>query len=238
MFKKESPFSFMPNINNNNLLFHNTSSNHSYEQDFFSIENHCISRTKGRPTFYNNGSSGQMKKCFDYFLNQNANFNIICITRKDFPLNFNNNENKSEKKSKNSILNTSSNHYLNNDENKNNIKNKGTEFNENDIDNSCAPPPSKASVNSCFSKSTFNSSTNSNYNNNWNGSNVELEVDLLSEDIKKCELEERKNIDIKGSHLNMDYEIKSCKKNNNKEEKRNAYSNYNMSERVLKLFRP
>ena len=207
MFSNESPFSFMSNqAKNNNFQFKNNLSNRLTESnnEFFSIEDkNYQSKTKQRFAFYNNGTPSQIKECLDYFLNEpNANINFIYCAGNNFPFNFKKNEkeNENEKKSKNSSINKSIDSHLNNSRNKNDEFNE----NENDKDSSCPPPPSKKSVNSCFSASTFNSSINSvNSNSNNNNNNncfegkLELKIDLLGKDLGYLNLNERKIVQNK-----------------------------------------
>ena len=199
----ESPFSTISNyIRNNNLVFHNESSNKLKDScsDFFSVEDkkkqNFQPRTKQRFGFYNNGSPSQIKQYLDYFLKEsntsNDNINFICFTGNDFSLNYSKNDNNKEKL-KNSQTKEKKNIHQDNppDICFNNYKSKNDEINEDDKDNSCPAPPCKNSMNSCISSSTFNSSTNSNINNNINSEQMEGNFNLLTNDLGKMTLNEK-----------------------------------------------
>ena len=163
MFSNQN--SFFPiskNVQDNNLTFHNYSSNNLKESDsdFFSIEDKNKQfRTKGRFGFYNNGTPSQVKQYLDYFLKESdGNINLICFTGDNCPLNFNKNV-ENPKKIQNSLSNdfnfrqSSINSNLNN-----NYKSMNKEIIEEDGDGSCPAPLCKKSFNSNISGSTFKSS--------------------------------------------------------------------------------
>ena len=210
MFSNNSPFSFLPNSNKNDLSFkHQDQSNHYNlpDPDYFSLDNDnqkMQSRTKQRFAFYNNDSQSQIKQCLDYFQNsenKNSNINLLYYTG-DIPLNFNKNDNDVEMKIKKSSFNESINSsMLKNSQNK--------DFNINEDENNCScPPPCKRSNNSCFSDSTFNSSYNSNINCCYNSID---KIDSLTNEIGNMQIDNGKNEDAELINDN----VKGKKENNN-----------------------
>ena len=94
-------FTIPKNIHNNNMKFHNDSSNNPTESnsDFYSIEDKNKQfKTKGRFGFYNSGTPSQIKQNLDYFLNESdSKINLICFTGDNFPLNLNKSDNENPK---------------------------------------------------------------------------------------------------------------------------------------------
>ena len=247
MFSNESPFFLMSNQSkNNDFKFKNDLSNHQTESnnnDFFSIGDNLHqnyqSKTKQRFAFYNNdGTPSKIKVCLNYFLNEpNANINIIYYNGNNLPHNSNKieNENENNKTFKNSSKNESINSSLNKN-NFNNSKFKNDDMNEIGKDGSCPPPPSKNSVNSCLSVSTFNSSINSlnnNYNDNCLEDKMKMEIDLLDKDLGNMNLNNGKmlenkyrNVHINENRENIFHNITNVKKTSN---------NPNLARRISKL---
>ena len=218
MFFNESPFyAISKNIHDNNIKFHNDSSNNPTESnsDFFSIEDkNKPFNTKGRFGFYNNGTPSQIKQYIDYFLNESdSKINLICFTGEHFPLNLNKSENENPKKMNNLSSNFNNQKSSINSNMNNNSKKMNEEIIEDEQDNSCPAPLCKKSFNSNLSGSTFNSSYNSNNNNN-NLSNEKNEEKMNSfiNEFGKMEINEKKMV----------------------KEKKNKFNPY-MSGRVLKL---
>ena len=243
MFSNESPFSLMSNQSKNNYFqFKNDLSNQPSESnnnDFFSIGNNpqqnYQSKTKQRFAFYNNGTPSQIKECLDYFLNEpNANINIIYYAGNNLPLNSNKIENESEKKFNNSSKNESINSSLNKN-NFNNSNNKNDVMSEIGKDGSCPPPPSKNSVNSCLSVSTFNSSINSLNNNNYNDNCLEgkMKIDLLAKDLGFMNLNDGKMLENKEKNAHINENRDKIFHNNINIKK--TSNNPNLAKRVSKL---
>lgn len=242
MFSNESPFSLMSNQSKNNYLpFKNDISNHlnkANNNDFFSIgdnpQQNYQSKSKQRFAFYNNGTPSQIKECLDYFLNDsNANINIIYYAGNNFPLNSNKIENKNEKKFKNSSKNENSNTSLKKNI-FNNSNSKNSDMSENGKDGSCPPPPSKDSVNSCLTVSTFNSSINSannNYNDNGLEGKMKLKIDLLAKDLGNMNLNNGKMLENKGKKFNIIENKEKILHNHIKKPSNNP----NLAKRVSKL---
>ena len=225
---------------NNNFQFKNDLLNHPAESnnnDFFFIGNNpqqnYQSKTKQRFAFYNNGTPSQIKECLDYFLNEpNANINIIYYAGNNFPLNSNKIKNENETKFKNSSKNENINSSLNKKDNNSNSKNG--DMSENGKNGSCPPPPSKNSVNSCFSVSTFNSSINSannNYNDNCLEGKMKLKIDLLAKDLGKMNLNDGKTLENKEKNVHINENSAKMFHNNIKK----TSNNPNLARRVSKL---
>ena len=170
------------------------------------------SRTKQRCSFYGNDQDNPFKQCLDYFLNKGATFNLICFqgnnnqsnydNNNQFKNNNNNNDNPfnfSREDKNNNIMDIKLNDSVKNNESihpklslnsfNNNIEKNDKLGDSNDF--SCPPPPIKESNNSCFSRSTFNSSFNSN-NNNYNSynDNSSNNIDSLIKDFGNMKINE------------------------------------------------
>ena len=205
MFSKESPFfTISKNIQGNNLVFHNDSSNNQKDSslDFFSIEEKNKQfKTKGKFGFYNNGTPSQVKQYLDYFLKESDDkINLIFYKGNNFPQNLHKNE--SPKK----LINLSSNDFNNqqpsiNSNLNDNCKNMNKEIIEDDGDSLCPAPLCKKSFNSNLSGSTFNSSYNSINNNLCNEKNEDHFNSFVNE-IRKIDINEKKVIEKKSKFNN------------------------------------
>jgi hypothetical protein len=205
MFSKESPFfTISKNIQGNNLVFHNDSSNNQKDSnlDFFSIEDKNKQfKTKGKFEFYNNGTPSQVKQYLDYFLKESDDkINLICYKGNNFPQNLLKNENPKN------LISLSSNDFNNQQPSINsnlngNCKNMNKEIIEDDGDSLCPAPLSKKSFNSNLSGSTFNSSYNSINNNLCNEKNEDHFNSFVNE-IRKMDINEKKVIEKKSKFNN------------------------------------